>query len=208
MTGPVSISTTRTLKPKLANVFSRILAFWRTSCSWASVETDSPGSSRSIGGNSYSTDSSLRLAASSCSITSSRSSFLPLLRIRKAEANRAPMPRRFGAASSDSSESSPSAVAASSSAIVSSAVSCGGSSSADSCSAATAESFTRLRIRTSGSAASFSTPASAVLPSASGKSSSTSLSRDFFTVLALAAGWMPRTCRLRCNTPASGYHIE
>ena len=43
MTGPVSISTTRTLKPKSRNVFSRILALRRTSFSCSSKLNVSPG---------------------------------------------------------------------------------------------------------------------------------------------------------------------
>ena len=51
MTGPVSISTTRTLNPKSANVFSKIFALRRTSFSWDAYCNSSPGRSKLISGS-------------------------------------------------------------------------------------------------------------------------------------------------------------
>ena len=82
ITGPVSISTTLTLKPKSANVFSRVRALRRTSCSCSSKQMSSDSLSSLISGSSYCWGASLCTASLRRSMTSSRSLLSRRWRIR------------------------------------------------------------------------------------------------------------------------------
>ena len=76
ITGPVSISTTLTLKPNSLNVFSKIRAFCRTSLSWDSKSIIARRSSNWLLGTSYPANwSAIVDADSKDSINCSRSVF-------------------------------------------------------------------------------------------------------------------------------------